>query len=317
MTMLSPVDSLQTPRFSGIKTFMRLPYCENTRGLDFAVAGIPFDTGSTYRVGARFGPQAIRSLSSILRSHNIALDISVFDYCTGADCGDLPVNPGFIEDSYQRIEKALDPLLCDGLIPILMGGDHSITLPELRAITKKTGPVALVQFDSHLDTGDEYFGFRYNHGTVFRRAVEEGLLLVDHSIQVGVRGSVYSKNDIPASRALGFEVIPTFECREMGLDRVIRRIRERVGDKQVFVTFDIDFVDPAYAPGTGTIEVGGFSSWEALKLVHGLDGMNFVGFDLVEVLPAYDPSEITALLGATVIFEFISLLALKKKRKMG
>ena len=315
MTLVSPVNSLQTPRFSGIKTFMRLPCCDCTEGLDFAVIGVPFDTGSTYRVGARFGPQSIRSLSSILRTHNIALDVSVFEHCTGADCGDLPVNPGYIEDSYQRIEQALTPLLSDGVIPLLMGGDHSVTLPELRAIAGKRGPVALVQFDSHLDTGDEYFGHRYNHGTVFRRAVEEGLLLVDHSIQVGIRGSVYSKDDIQGSKRLGLDVLTTYECREMGLDGVIRRIRERVGDAQVFVTFDIDFVDPAYAPGTGTIEVGGFTSWEALKLVHGLEGMNFAGFDLVEVLPAYDPSEITALLGATILFEFISLLALKKKRK--
>jgi agmatinase len=314
MTLLSPVDSLQSPRFSGIKTFMRLQHSTVTQGADFAVIGVPFDTGSTYRVGARFGPQAIRAVSSILRPHNIALDVCVFDHCSGVDCGDLPVNPGYIEDSYQRIEQSLTPLLRDGAVPILMGGDHSITLPELRALTKKTGPVALVQFDSHLDTGDEYFGHRYNHGTVFRRAVEEGLLLVDHSIQVGIRGSVYSRDDLEGSRKLGLEVLPAFECRQIGLDEVTRRIRERVGNAKVFVSFDIDFVDPAYAPGTGTIEVGGFTSWEALRLVHGLDGMNFVGFDLVEVLPAYDPTEITALLGATIMFEFLSLLALRKKR---
>ena len=195
-----------------------------------------------------------------------------------------------------------------------MGGDHSITLPELRAIAKENGPVALVQFDSHLDTGDEYFGRRYNHGTVFRRAVEEGLILVDHSIQVGIRGSVYSKDDLKNSKMLGLEILTSIECREMGLDRVIQQIRERVGTAKTFITFDIDFVDPAYAPGTGTIEVGGFTSYEALQLVHGLDGMDFVGFDLVEVLPAYDPTEITALLAATIMFEFLSLLALKKKR---
>jgi agmatinase len=314
MSLISPVDSLQSPRFSGIKTFMRLQHSLATQGFDFAVIGVPFDTGSTYRVGARFGPQSIRSLSSILRPHNIGLDVSIFDYCSGVDCGDLPVNPGYIEDSYQRIELALTPLLQEGVIPVLMGGDHSVTLPELRAITKKNGPVALVQFDSHLDTGDEYFGHRYNHGTVFRRAVEEGLLLVDNSIQVGIRGSVYSKDDIDASKRLGLEVLTSIECREMGLDRVTRYISERVGREKVFVSFDIDFVDPAYAPGTGTIEVGGFTSYESLQLVRGLDGMNFVGFDLVEVLPAYDPTEITALLGATIMFEFISLLALNKKR---
>jgi len=314
MKIMSPVNSLKSPRFSGIKTFMRLPYSEDVSGADFAVIGVPFDTGSTYRIGARFGPQAIRNISAILRSHHIKLDLSVFDYCSGVDYGDLPVNPGYIEDSYEEIEKNLLPIIEHGAIPILMGGDHSVTLPELRAIAKKHGPVALVQFDAHLDTGDEYFGKRYNHGTVFRRAVEENLIIPGHSIQVGIRGSVYSKEDLEGSRALGLELIPAFQCREIGLEKVIQRIHKRVGKQNVFVTFDIDFVDPAYAPGTGTIEVGGFTSWEALQVVGGLDGMNFVGFDLVEVLPAYDPVEITAALGATIMFEFISLIAMKNKR---
>ncbi len=314
MKDMSPINSLKSPRFSGIKTFMRLPYSEYVSGFDFAVIGVPFDTGSTYRIGARFGPQAIRNISAILRSHHVKSDISVFDYCSGVDYGDLPVNPGYIEDSYEEIEKTLLPIIEQGTIPILMGGDHSVTLPELRAIAKKHGPVALVQFDAHLDTGDEYFGKRYNHGTVFRRAAEEKLIIPGHSIQVGIRGSVYSKEDLDGSRSLGFELIPAFKCREIGLENVLQRIHERVGMKKVFVTFDIDFVDPAYAPGTGTIEVGGFTSWEALQLVCGLDGLNFVGFDLVEVLPAYDPAEITAALGATIMFEFISLIAMKKKR---
>ncbi len=315
MKSMAPVNSLQSPRFSGIKTFMRLPYSDGKNSYDFSVIGVPFDTGSTYRIGARFGPQAIRNISTILRSHHIKNDISVFDYCSGSDCGDLPVNPGYIEDSYEMIENSLMPFLEQGTIPILMGGDHSITLPELRAVTKKHGPVALVQFDAHLDTGNEYFGRRYNHGTVFRRAVEEKLIIASHSIQVGIRGSVYSKEDLKGSKSLGLELIPAFECREIGIEKVLQRIRKRVGRKKVFITFDIDFVDPAYAPGTGTIEVGGFNSWEALRFVGGLDGMNFVGFDLVEVLPAYDPTEITAALGATIMFEFISLIAIKKKRE--
>lgn len=309
----SPVNSLQIPRFAGIKTFMRLPYSEDLSGADFAMMGVPFDTGSTYRIGARFGPQAIRTASSILRPHNIELDVNYLEHCSGVDYGDLPVNPGYIEDSYQSIEQALARVVRAGVIPLLLGGDHSITLPELRAVAKENGPVALVQFDAHLDTGDEYFGRKYNHGTVFRRAVEEGLLLPEKSIQVGMRGSVYSKNDLLGSSALGFDVVTAGKCREMGAARLIERIRERVGAQRVFVTFDIDFVDPAYAPGTGTIEVGGFTSWEAIQLVHGLRGMNFAGFDLVEVLPSYDPTEITALLGATILYEFISLLALKKR----
>jgi agmatinase len=310
---VAPANSLQSPRFSGIKTFMRLPYSETADNFDFVVIGVPFDTGSTYRIGARFGPQAIRSISSILRPHHIRKDINLFETCKGADCGDLPINPGYIEDSYEMIERGLLPVLDTGTIPIMMGGDHSVTLPELRALAKKHGPVALIQFDAHLDTGDEYFGKRYNHGTVFRRAIEENLISPEHSIQVGIRGSVYSNEDLKGSQSLGLEMIPGYKCRELGTAEVLKIIRRRVGSSKVFVTFDIDFVDPAYAPGTGTIEVGGFTSWEALDFVGGLQGLDFVGFDLVEVLPAYDPTEITAALGATIIQEFISLIALKKK----
>jgi agmatinase len=311
--MTAPVNSLQSPRFSGIKTFMRLPLSDKADGFDFVVIGVPFDTGSTYRIGARFGPQAIRNISSILRPHHIKSDVNLFELCKGADCGDLPTNPGYIEDSYDLIEKGLSQFLGSGAIPILMGGDHSVTLPELRAIAKKHGPVALVQFDAHLDTGDEYFGKKYNHGTVFRRAVEERLILPERSIQVGIRGSVYSRRDLEGSQALGLELIPGHRCREIGIPGILKLIHKRVGKAKLFVTFDIDFVDPAYAPGTGTIEVGGFTSWEALELVGGLKGLDFVGFDLVEVLPAYDPGEITAALGATIMQEFISLIALKKK----
>lgn len=314
MNPSKPVNSLESPRFSGIKTFMRLPHSTDLAGMDFAVIGAPFDTGSTYRIGARFGPQSIRSMSSLLRTHNIALDVSLFDYLSGVDYGDLPVAPGFIDESFKRIEAGLAEVLQSEAVPITMGGDHSITLPELRAIVKKHGPVALVHFDSHLDTGDEYFGHKYNHGTPFRRAAEEGLLRLDRSIQMGIRGSHYSKDDLKGARELGFEVVTGPECHDMGIDRMIRRVKERVGDAKAFLTFDIDFVDPAYAPGTGTIEVAGFTSWESIKLVRGLDDLNFVGFDLVEVLPAYDPTEITAYLGANIIFEFISLLALRRKR---
>jgi agmatinase len=311
---VAPVNSLQSPRFSGIKTFMRLPYSEKADSFDFVVIGVPFDTGSTYRIGSRFGPQAIRSISSILRPHHIRKNINLFELCKGADLGDLPVNPGYIEDSYEMIEKSLLPVLDTGTVPIMMGGDHSVTLPELRALAKKHGPVALIQFDAHLDTGNEYFGKRYNHGTVFRRAIEEKLILPEHSIQIGIRGSVYSSEDLKGSRSLGLELIPGYKCRELGISEVLQIIRKRVGSSKVFVTFDIDFVDPAYAPGTGTIEVGGFTSWEALDFVGGLQGLNFVGFDLVEVLPAYDPTEITSALGATIMQEFISLIALKKKK---
>ena len=232
---------------------------------------------------------------------------------SGVDYGDVPVNPGYILDSYDRMVNTLSPLVDADVIPICMGGDHSITLGELRAVAKKHGPVALVHFDSHFDTIDSYFGEKYNHGTVFARAVEEGLIDVDHSIQVGMRGTFYDRSDLSGSEDLGFKVITSFEMREIGLTEVKKQIKERVGDAKAFLTFDIDFVDPAYAPGTGTIEVGGWTGPETLDLVRSLKGINFVGYDLVEVMPYADPSQITAFLAANIMFEFISLIALQKK----
>jgi agmatinase len=308
-----PVDPRESPRFAGIKTFMRLPHIKTTEGVDVALVGVPFDTGASYRVGARFGPEAIRSVSALLRHHNEVLDVSIFDHCSVVDYGDLPVNPGYIEDSYKMIEEGLLPILDGGVTPIMLGGDHSVTLPELRAMAKTHGPVALIHFDSHTDTGDKRFGRKYTHGTPFRRAVEEELILVDHSIQAGMRGSVYSRDSLDDARKMGFDLVTSVEAQERGIDELIRRIRDRAGDAKAFVTFDIDFVDPAYAPGTGTPEVGGFTSSEALRVVRGLRDLDLVGFDLVEVLPQYDPSQITALLAANIVYEFISLIALRKK----
>jgi len=253
----------------------------------------------------------------LLRHHNEVLDVSIFDYCSGVDYGDLPVNPGYIEDSYEMIEEALFPVVDAGVVPIMLGGDHSVTLPELRVIAKKHGPVALIHFDSHSDTGDKRFGRKYTHGTTFRRTIEEKLILVDHSIQVGMRGSIYSRDSLDKAKSLGFDLVTTNEGQELGIDGLMKRILKRVGDANAFVSFDIDFVDPAYAPGTGTPEVGGFTSSDALHLVRGLKGLNLVGFDLVEVLPQYDPSQITALLAANIVYEFISLIALRKKLATG
>jgi len=308
-----PVDPRESPRFAGIKTFMRLPHVTATEGVDVAVVGVPFDTGASYRVGARFGPEAIRSISALLRHHNEVLDVSIFDHCSVVDYGDLPINPGYIEDSYKMIEEGLLPILDGGVTPIMLGGDHSVTLPELRAMAKTHGPVALIHFDSHSDTGDKRFGRKYTHGTPFRRAVEEELILVDHSIQAGMRGSIYSRDSLDDARKMGFDLVTSVEVQERGIDDLIRRIRERVGNAKAFVSFDIDFVDPAYAPGTGTPEVGGFTSSEALRVVRGLKELDLVGFDLVEVLPQHDPSQITALLAANIVYEFISLIALRKK----
>ncbi|MCK4791118.1 MAG: agmatinase [Desulfobacteraceae bacterium] len=308
-----PIDPREFARFSGIKTFMRLPHIKTTEGVDIAIVGVPFDTGASYRVGARFGPEAIRIASALLRHHNEVLDVSIFDYCSIVDYGDLPVNPGYIEDSYKMIEEGLLPILEAGIIPMLLGGDHSVTLPELRAMAKIHGPVALIHFDAHTDTGDKRFGRKYWHGSPFRRAVEEELILVDHSIQLGMRGSIYSRDSLNDSRKLGFDLVTSVEVQEIGIDSLTQRIRDRVRDIKTFVTFDIDFVDPAYAPGTGTPEVGGFTSREALQFVRGMKGLNLIGFDIVEVLPQYDPAQITALLAANIVYEFISLIAQRKK----
>lgn len=315
MNKYKPIDPIKSPRFSGIQTFMRLPFIKKLEGVDFAIIGVPSDAGASFRTGQREGPAAIRKISALLRHHNPILNISPYEFLSGIDYGDLPVVPGYIEEGYKRIEESLLPVLEAGIIPILLGGDHAITLPELRAITKIHGPVSLLHFDSHSDTVDEYFGMPYNHGTPFKRAVEENLLLADNSIQVGLRGSIYSPEHLEIPKSLGFDIVTTEEIREIGLDSLIERIKNRIGKNKVFLSFDIDFVDPAYAPGTGTPEVGGFTSGETLKLIRGLKDLNYIGFDVVEVLPASDPSEITALLAANIVYEFISILAYIKKKK--
>jgi agmatinase len=312
MNGYKPADPRKSPRFSGIKSFMRLPHLKTIKDVDFAVIGVPFDTGASFRVGARFGPEAIRSVSALLRHHNEVLDVSVFEHLSGVDYGDLPVNPGYLEDSYLMIEENLLPVLEEGIVPIILGGDHSVTLPILRAVAKIHGKIALIHFDSHSDTGDKRFGRKYTHGTPFRRAVEENIVHTEHSIQLGMRGSTYSKDSLENARALGFVLITSTEGQEMGTHNMIKQIHERVGNAKAFVSFDIDFVDPAYAPGTGTPEVGGFTSRETLRLIRGLKGLDIIGFDLVEVLPQYDPSQITALLASNIAYEFISLIALRK-----
>jgi agmatinase len=315
MGKYKPLNSLEIPRFAEIKTFMRLPYIKTVEDIDFAIVGVPFDTASSYRTGSRFGPSAVREISSLIKPYNLPHDINVSEYLSGIDYGDIPVVPGYIDESYKRIEAGLDPIVEAGAIPICIGGDHSITLGELRSISKIHGPVALVQFDSHFDTVDSYFGNKYNHGTVFKRALEEGLIDVERSIQVGMRGTFYSIADLKDSIDLGFKVITTYEMREMGLKEVAKQINERVGTGKAFLSFDIDFVDPAHAPGTGTIEVGGFTSFESLEILRELKNIDFVGYDLVEIIPAFDPSQITASLGSNIIFEFISIIALKKKER--
>jgi agmatinase len=286
---------------------------DSAKGLDFVIAGAPFDTASSFRSGSRFGPNAIRNISAMMKPNNVLLQVNIMENLKGGDIGDFPVTPGYIHPTYQAIEEGVTGIVNEDAIPIVLGGDHSITLAELRAVAKKYGPVALVHFDSHSDLCDEVFGQKYNHGTPFRRALEEGLIDPSHSIQIGMRGSLYDPDEHKMAAELGMKLIPGHKVREMGIPALLEQALERVGDKPCFLTFDIDFVDPAYAPGTGTPEVGGFTSWEALQMVRGLKDLNFVGMDMVEVLPAYDHGEITAYLAANLVFEFLSILATKKK----
>ena len=310
-------NSLKSPRFSGIKTFMRMENVTTTDDIDFAVVGIPYDTCASYRVGTRFGPTTIREMSVFAaKPYNPVLEVGVFDYCSGVDYGDLGSVPGYIEDSFELITDGLTPLFEKKVVPVSMGGDHSITLPELRACHKVNGPVALIHFDAHYDTIHEYFGRPYNHGTPFYHAAKEGLVDTSKSIQVGIREGLYGIDDTKNSSDLGYKSLTAVECHKMGMEEIIRQIRERVGDSKTFLTFDIDFLDPSCAPGTGTPIPGGFTTTEALELVRGLKDLNIVGYDLVEVSPPYDPSGITSIAAAGLMFEFISHVAYKKKHNI-
>jgi agmatinase len=273
---------------------------------------VPFDTGVTYRVGGRFGPNAVRAASVMLRPYNTNLDVSPFEVLSCVDFGDISIVPGYIERSYERIERAVTPLVEAGVVPLLIGGDHACTLPHLRA-TRSRGPVAVIDFDAHTDAWDSYFGEKYNHGTWMRRAIEEGLVDVARSIEVGLRGSIYEASDWTGLRSdLGLDYVTTEELFELGPGAVAARILERVGEGPVFLTFDIDVVDPAYAPGTGTPEAGGPSARDMLAIVRRLTGVEFVGFDVVEVIPAYDPAGQTATLAANLAYEMLSLVALDR-----
>jgi agmatinase len=307
-----PTDAMVYPRFSGIRTFMRLPHITDLRGVDFAVVGVPFDTGGTYRVGARFGPEGIRSQSALLRPYNPDLDIGIFEVCSGVDYGDLPVVPGYLPESHARIDEGARAVFASGATPIFLGGDHSISWPLLRAAAATYGPLALIHFDSHNDLWHGYFGGKDTHGTPFRRAVEEGLIDTARSTQIGLRGSLYDSGDLAMSREL-FQVFTASELHALGIPAVLEATRARVGSGPAYLSFDIDFVDPAFAPGTGTPEVGGFSGAQCLQLLRGLVGVDFVGYDLVEVMPPYDPANITALLAANLAYEMISLDAIRRR----
>jgi agmatinase len=311
--MYEPVDALEAPRYSGPRSFARLPALAVTEGVDVAIFGIPWDSGTSFRPGARFGPEGVRSASALLRPYNPAQDVQVFGAVSCVDHGDAPTVPGYIEDTLARIASYVEAIHRGGAIPLGIGGDHSVTLAELRAAAAVHGPLGLVHLDAHHDVWDSYFGRPLNHGTVFRRACEEGLLDPSRCLQAGMRGGLYSADDYAASTALGMEIVPWSELRWLSAEAFGERARARVGGGPAFFTFDVDFVDPAFAPGTGTPEVGGPTSAHALDLVRALREIDFRAFDVVEVAPVYDgPGQITALLAANVMFEMLSLVALAR-----
>ena len=306
-------DSRKSPRFAQPATFMRLPHQADLTGVDVAILGVPFDSGTSYRSGARLGPREIRAQSSLIRLYSYFLKVSPFEALTVVDAGDVDAPPVGIEPAYAAIEAAVRRIADAGAMPLVAGGDHSISLPCLRAVAAVHGPLALVQFDAHIDTWGDYFGGKYFHGSPFRRAIEERLIDPRRYVQVGIRGPMYGEDeDFTYQRDLGVTTIDIGMVKRDGVDRTIARVREIAGTRPLYVTFDIDSVDPAFAPGTGTPEVGGLTSYEAQELVRGLAGLNMVGCDVVEVAPVFDgPGQITALLAANLMFELLCVRALR------
>ena len=315
-TPIQPVSGTIVPRFAGPSTFARLPELRDVSRCDIAILGIPFDAGTSYRPGARFGPQSIRQASRHLRTqYHPSYDTEPFVEQQVADAGDISCNPFNIEEAVGQIQMAATEMLGKVDSIISLGGDHTIALPLLRAVNHFHGPVALVHFDAHLDTWDTYFGAPYTHGTPFRRAAEEKLFLDHASMHVGIRGPLYSRDDLDNDEELGFKVVHCDEFQKEGLDHVARRIKERVGDNPMYLSIDIDVLDPAHAPGTGTPEIAGISSRELLGVLREFDGLNIISADVVEVSPAYDHAELTSLAAATIVYEIINLLARSRSGK--
>ncbi|KQY04549.1 agmatinase [Mycobacterium sp. Root135] len=306
-------DGQAIPRYAGLTTFARLPRREDVSRCDVAVLGIPFDSGVTYRPGARFGPSHIRQASRLLRPYNPQLDVSPFAGQQVVDAGDVAANPFDIAAAVREIESAADELIQSGARLITLGGDHTIAYPLLRAHHRRYGPVALLHFDAHLDTWDTYFDAPVTHGTPFRRAAEEGLFMPGHSAHVGIRGSLYAPSDLVEDAGFGFTVVHCAEFEGRSTDDVVGQLRDAIGDRPLYVSIDIDVLDPAHAPATGTPEAGGMTSRELLAIIRGLDGADLVGADIVEVSPAYDHAEITGVAAANVAYELISLLAKKAR----
>ncbi|WP_127473203.1 agmatinase [Microbacterium sulfonylureivorans] len=306
---IGPVDASANPRYSGIATFARLPRIEDVASADIAIVGVPFDAGVSYRPGARFGPSHVRESSRLLRPYNPAQDVSPFSAAQVVDAGDIPANPFDIDAAVEEIESAALDLGGRVQRIVTVGGDHTIALPLLRAVAKQHGPVAVLHFDAHLDTWDTYFGAPVTHGTPFRRASEEGLIDLTASCHVGTRGPLYSKQDLEDDERLGFSIVSSVDIETQGVEAAIDRMLRRLGDRPVYVSIDIDVLDPAHAPGTGTPEAGGMTSRELLRMLRSLSVCDIVGADVVEVSPAYDHAQVTGIAASHVVYELVTLMA--------
>jgi agmatinase len=305
----TPVDAMVVPRYSGFSTFARLPRIDEVESFDVAIVGAPFDSGTTYRPGARFGPSAIRQASRLLRRYDPSLETQPFGWQQVVDAGDITCNPFNIETAIAQIEAAALDLRRRSRHLIALGGDHTIALPLLRATRAGLDSLSVLHFDAHLDTWDTYFGARFTHGSPFRRAFEEGLLAGGKNVHVGTRGPIYSSEDLDDDARFGFKVITSDDLDDLGVAEIVKQIRSRVGDTPLYISIDVDVMDPSHAPGTGTPEAGGITSREQLKMIRGLAGMNIVGADVVEVAPAYDHAEITSLAAAHIVYCLLSLFA--------
>ena len=312
---IQPVSGTVVPRYAGPSTFARLPELRDVKECDVAIIGVPFDAGTSYRPGARFGPQSVRQASRQLRTnYHPNYHVEPFKVQQVADAGDIACNPFDIDEAIKQIEKGSTELLQKVGSIVTIGGDHTIALPLLRSINKKVGgPVALVHFDAHLDTWDTYFGAPYTHGTPFRRAREEKLFLDDASMHIGIRGPLYSTNDLKNDRELGFKTIHCDEFQTNTIDQIVKRIKDRIGNNPLYISIDIDVLDPAHAPGTGTPEVAGMTTREILNVLRGLAGSQLVSADVVEVAPAYDHAELTSTAAATIVYELINIIARNPK----
>ena len=309
---IGPVDATQIPRFAGPATFARLPRIDEVSRADVAVLGVPFDSGVSYRPGARFGPGHIRASSRLLRPYNPAQDVSPFRVLQVADAGDVAVNPFDLDEAVRQVDAAVTDVRADGATVLTLGGDHTITLPILRSLARDHGPIAVLHFDAHLDTWDTYFGAPYTHGTPFRRASEEGLLDLERCLHMGIRGPLYAEADLEDDARLGFSIIRSDDYEVDGVRGAVDRMQRRLAGGPVYVSIDIDVLDPAHAPGTGTPEAGGLTSRELLNTVRGLTDLDIIGADIVEVAPVYDHAEITGIAAAHLAYELISLLARRK-----